>query len=75
MQMATTTTMAPGKTANRQQGATTGDIAERFRVCEESVRRWARSGRIPAYRAGTVYRFDLDAVEDALRLRAGHHHG
>ena len=50
-------------------GATTEEVARRFRVCGESIRRWARAGRIPAFRAGGQYRFDLDEVEAALRLR------
>ncbi len=50
-------------------GATTEEVARRFRVCGESIRRWARSGRIPAFRAGGQYRYDLAAVEEALRLR------
>ena len=68
-------TTTPDETTSRQQGATTGEVAERFKVCEESVRRWARSGRIPAYQAGAVYRFDLEAVEEALRLRADRQDG
>ena len=50
-------------------GVTTEEVARRFAVCTESVRRWARSGRIPAFRAGGQYRYDLAAVEEALRLR------
>ena len=50
-------------------GATTEEVARRFRVCGESIRRWARAGRIPAFRAGGQYRYDLAAVEEALRLR------
>ena len=49
-------------------GVTTDEIARRFNVCAESIRRWARSGRIPAYRTGGRYRFDVAAVEEALRL-------
>ena len=55
-------------------GATTEEVARRFTVCTESVRRWARAGRIPAFKAGGhghQYRFDLEAVEEALRLK-GH---
>ncbi len=49
-------------------GVTTNEIARRFGVCAESIRRWARAGRIPAFRAGGRYRFDIRAVEEALRL-------
>jgi excisionase family DNA binding protein len=36
----------------------------------EVIRRWARSGKIPSFRTGRVWRFDLDAVEAALRSRS-----
>ena len=49
-------------------GATTAQVAARFLVCPETVRRWARAGRVPSFRAGTLLRFDLDEVEDALRV-------
>lgn len=49
-------------------GATASEVAERFRVCAETVRRWARSGRVPAFRAGTLLRFDINEVEHALRV-------
>ncbi len=51
----------------RQNHVTTDEIARRFGVCTESIRRWARAGRIPAFRAGGRYRFDIEAVEHALR--------
>jgi excisionase family DNA binding protein len=62
-------------TQGTMRGATTEDVAARFRVTAQSVRTWARQGKIPAYRVGSQYRFDLDAVEEALRLQAGFHHG
>jgi len=49
-------------------GLTAEEIAARFKVTAQSVRAWARAGRIPAYRAGTRFRFDLAEVEKALRL-------
>ena len=64
---ATSPTTLPGRSTGLS-GSTTRQVAERFKVCDETVRRWARGGRIPAYRAG-VYRYDIDAVEEALRLR------
>lgn len=57
-------------TTETTQGATADEVAARFRVTPQSVRVWARQGKIPAFRLGTQYRFDLDAVEEALRLRA-----
>ncbi|MCK6574671.1 helix-turn-helix domain-containing protein [Myxococcota bacterium] len=59
----------PGMTTGRA-GATAAEVAERFRVSTETVRRWARSGRVPTFRAGLLLRFDLAEVEAALRVPA-----
>jgi len=48
---------------------TAREIAARFRVSAPSVRRWARQGIVPAFKVGSTYRFDLAAVEEALRVR------
>ena len=50
-------------------GVTAHEIAARFRVTAPSVRRWARQGIVPAFKIGSTYRFDLAAVEEALRVR------
>ena len=63
------TTMQQTATRGRA-GATTAQVAERFRVSGETVRRWVRSGRVPSFRAGLLLRFDLDEVEQALRVPA-----
>lgn len=68
----TTTTTQDSQVHSRKTGATTVQVAERFVVSEQSVRRWARSGRIPAYRAGSQFRFDLAEVEEALRFHTDH---
>ena len=62
--------MASQMMNSERTSATTSQVAERFAVSAQSVRRWARSGRVPAYRAGSQFRFDLNEVEDALRLPA-----
>ena len=53
-----------------RSGMTTSSLARRFVVSEQTVRRWAMSGRIPSFRAGSVLRFDLNEVEAALRVQA-----
>ena len=63
-----TSTPQDSHTPSQKAGATTMQVAERFLVSEQSVRRWARSGRIPAYRTGSQFRFDLADVEEALRF-------
>ena len=61
------TNQTSSNTRTTARGATADEVAARFRVTPASVRKWARAGRIPSFRLGTVYRFDLDAVEAAIR--------
>jgi excisionase family DNA binding protein len=42
-------------------------VGDDLGVCEETIRRLARDGRIPAYRVGRYLRFDREAVLAALR--------
>ncbi len=57
-------------TLTKGTSLTAAEVADRFRVTAQSVRAWARAGRIPAYRVGSQLRFDLHEVEAALRLQA-----
>jgi excisionase family DNA binding protein len=44
------------------------ELADRLKLCEETVRRLARDGVIPSFRiGGRTIRFDAQAVEAALR--------
>ena len=47
------------------------DVAERLRMSENTVRRWAQSGKLPAYRLGPHgdYRFDPDKIAEYLKDR------
>lgn len=51
----------------RRDGVSAREVSGRFGIHAETVRRWARAGKIPAFRAGRAWRFDLDEVEAALR--------
>jgi excisionase family DNA binding protein len=44
-------------------------VAVRWGMSVESVRRAARLGTIPSYKVGRLVRFDLDEVEKALVRR------
>ena len=47
---------------------TTEDLAKRLTLRPSTIRRWARAGIIPYLRfSGKVVRFDVEAVESALR--------
>ena len=49
---------------------TVAELAQRFRVRPETIRHWARLGRVPCLRCGPrSLRFDLQAVEHALQQR------
>ena len=53
----------------RQQASVSAqEVADRFRIHAETVRRMARAGKIPAFRTGRSWRFDLDEVEEVLRI-------
>ena len=48
----------------------TGELAERLRLSPETVREWARRGRIPSLRLSRkAIRYDLVAVLTALSKR------
>lgn len=54
---------------NTTEYLTTDELAAHLRVHPETVRRWARAGRIPSLKAGEKSgdrRYDLDAVKAAL---------
>ena len=57
-----------------QELLTAGELAVRLKVRPETVRAWARSGRIPVIRfSRKVLRFDIEAVRCAIveRGRSG----
>jgi excisionase family DNA binding protein len=49
---------------------TTDQLAEALGLSPNTVRRWARQGRIPVLRCGGDFRFVFDEVVDALRSPA-----
>jgi excisionase family DNA binding protein len=50
--------------------ATTDELAARFRVTVETIRSWARRGKIPSVRVGRrPLLFDIDEVDRVLRER------
>jgi excisionase family DNA binding protein len=42
------------------------EIALYFRVCERTIIRWCKSGKIPHYKVGKAYRFDFEEVKKQL---------
>ena len=65
--MTTTTT----ETFDRPRWGTAREAAAEWHVNQNTVRRWAREGRVPARRIGRKYEFDLNYA-DRTRLGSGH---
>jgi len=49
---------------------TTTELAKRHKVTTKTIRLMARTGRIPAIRYGTVWRYPLELVERTLLEQA-----
>jgi len=45
---------------------TVAEIAEYLKVQRVTIHRWARNGKIPAFKIGTDLRFDRDAIEKMM---------
>jgi len=60
------TTTSPTMAVTRR--VTVAEAAEALAVCEETVRRLIRRGRVPAVRVGVTYRLRLAEVEAALAV-------
>ena len=49
------------------RGLSAREVAARFGLHPETIRRWARRGKLPAFHTGLMWRFDVSDVESALR--------
>lgn len=43
------------------------DIAKHLSISCDTVRNWIKSGRLPFYRAGKMYKFKISEVDDWVR--------
>ena len=50
------------KSRTKREYATTAEVAMKLGVSTVSVRKYAASGKIPAYRVGGLWRFDPEEV-------------
>lgn len=55
--------------------ATTQDMAERYRVGDDTVRRRAQTGEWPCDRIGRLYRFSPAQQDEIAQIVAGTHRG
>lgn len=57
--------MRPNRT--RRDYMTVDEVAAYFGISPETVRRLARSGKLPAYRIGKLWRFNIEDIIDAKK--------
>lgn len=43
------------------------DVAEHLGIKEETVRTWARQGKLPRYKVGKRYKFKLSEIDAIVR--------
>ncbi|MDY6076765.1 MULTISPECIES: helix-turn-helix domain-containing protein [Actinomycetaceae] len=43
------------------------DVATHLSVSKDTVRNWTKEGRLPAYKAGKMYKYKLSEVDQWLR--------
>lgn len=58
-----------------QSYATTQDMAERYRIGDDTVRRRAQTGEWPCDRIGRLYRFSPDQQDEVAQIVAGTQRG
>ena len=42
------------------------DVAKHLSVCQDTVRNWLKSGKLPIYKAGKQYKFRLSEIDKLL---------
>ena len=55
--------MKPRDDATPRRIVTAPELAESLKVRRGAIYRWARKGKIPAFKIGGDWRFDKDAIE------------
>jgi excisionase family DNA binding protein len=43
------------------------DVADHLSMSKDAVRAWVRRGKLPAYKAGKMYKFKLSEVDEWVR--------
>ena len=58
--------MKPRDDATPRRFMTVAEVAEYLKFRRITIYRWARKGKIPAFKIGTDWRFDRDAIEKMM---------
>lgn len=54
------------------------DVAEHLSLSKDTVRNWVKGGRLPTYKVGKMYKFQLSEIDQLVRdgkLAEGDAHG
>ncbi|MDD2364227.1 MAG: helix-turn-helix domain-containing protein [Eubacteriales bacterium] len=43
------------------------DVADHLSMSKDAIRAWVRGGKLPAYKAGKMYKFKLSEVDEWVR--------
>lgn len=43
------------------------DVADHLSMSKDAVRSWVRNGKLPAYKAGKMYKFKLSEIDEWVR--------
>lgn len=43
------------------------DVADHLSMSKDAIRAWVRDGKLPAYKAGKMYKFKLSEVDEWVR--------
>ena len=43
------------------------DIADHLSVSKDTIRIWIKDGKLPFYKAGTMYKFNISEVDEWVR--------
>ena len=63
--------MKPRDDATPRRIMTVAEVAEYFSVGRNTIYRWARKGKIPAFKIGADWYFDRGAIEKLVTDRTG----
>jgi excisionase family DNA binding protein len=55
------------QTAEIEKWVNLEDVANHLSMSKDAVRSWVRGGKLPAYKAGKMYKFKLSEVDEWVR--------
>ena len=56
-----------GQTTETERWVNLEDVASHLSMSKDAVRTWVREGKLPAYKAGKMYKFKLSEIDTWVR--------